>query len=233
MAIVLFGPLVIGARGTIGGTIFSANGGGPYARGWSKGSNPKSTLQTNQRGRFTSLAASWRDLTQAQRDNWIAYAADPAQELTNSLGVTYFASGFNWYIRINDHLELAGLSRRVVAPVLVRPVAPILDNAGTQLFITGGSADTRIRLDAASPNLAFRHLVVARVSFQGRSAFAAGFKFERIPVPDVNRRIFFQTEIEATFGTIALEQRMFVQVQTQDPNGQRGPIDSFFTDALV
>ncbi len=232
MALVKFGPTVVGARGTIAGTIFSANKGGPYARGWSKGANPQSTLQTDQRGRFTSLSAAWRDLTQVQRDDWIDYADDPAQELTNSLGESYFASGANWYLRINDHLEAAGEARRNDAPTLVRPVAPILDDADTFLFITDGSFSTRVRLLPGSPNLGFNHLIVARVTTQGRTAIAAGFKFQLFAIPDGFRRIFFQPEIEATWGTIVIDQRMFVQIQSQDSHGQRSPIDSTFTDAL-
>ncbi|KKM91775.1 hypothetical protein LCGC14_1225190 [marine sediment metagenome] len=231
MAIVKFGPTVVGARGTIAGTIFSANQAGPFARGWSRGSNPTSTLQSAQRGRFGALAAAWRDLTQVQRDDWIDYADDPAQELTNSLGETYFISGFNWSIKINDHLEAAGEARRVDAPTLVRPLAPILTDAGVELRTTAGGNDTRIRLDAASPNLGFNHVVIARITGEGRTAIAAGFKSQRIAVPDGTRRVFFQPQIESTFGTIALLQRMFVQVRTQDSHGQRSPLDATFADA--
>lgn len=230
MAIIRFGPTVIGARGTIAGTIFSANQGGPYARGWSKGANPESTLQTNQRGRFTALAAAWRDLTQLERDDWILYAADPAQELTNSLAETYFASGFNWYIRINDHLEAAGEARRDDAPTLVRPVAPIYGSF-VQLFTTGAASNTRIRLSGASPNPTFNHVVEARITGQGRTAIAAGFKFQIIAVPDAGLRIFFQNQIETTFGTIVLLQRMFCNTRSQDSQGQRSPLVTIAVDA--
>ncbi len=231
MAIVKFGPTVVGARGTIAGTTFSANKAGPYARGWSRGSDPTTTLQTSQRGRLGALAAAWRDLTQVQRDDWIDYADDPPQELTNSLGETYFASGFNWYVKINDQLEAAGEARRDDAPTLTRPLAPILFDAGVQLWTTGGAENTRIRLGSGSPNLGFNHVIIARITGQGRTAIAAGFKFELIDVPDGNRRIFFQTPIQQSFGTIALLQRMFVQVRTQDSHGQRSPLDATFADA--
>ncbi len=233
MATVKFGPTVIGLRGTIAGTTFSANGSGPYARAWSKGANPRSTPQSDQRGRLGSIAASWRDLTQVQRDDWIAYALLAAQDLVNSLGETYSASGFNWYVRINDHLELAGEARRVDAPTLTRPLAPIIEQPGTLLYKTGGSANTRVRITGASPNPAFNHYVTARITGEGRSAIAAGFKFQKIDVPDVNRRILFQSPLESSFGTIELLQRMFVDLQSQDSHGQRSPSDTFYTDALA
>ncbi len=231
MAIVKFGPTVVGARGTIAGTIFSANKGGPFTRGWSKGSNPTTDLQSDQRGRFGALAAAWRGLTQPQRDDWIDYADDPPQELTNSLGETYFISGFNWFVRINDHLEAAGEARRVDAPTLTRPLAPILAPAGDQLWITAGAQDTRVRTTGPSPDPTFNHVVFARITGQGRTAIAAGFVLQIIAVPNVDLRIFFQDEIEAAFGTIALLQRMFVQLRIQDAHGQRGPLDSDFADA--
>ncbi len=233
MATVKFGPTVVGLRGTIAGTTFSANKSGPYARVWSKGANPRSTPQSDQRGRLGSIAASWRDLTQVQRDDWIAYAIDPAQALINSLSETYFASGFNWYIRINDHLELASEARRVDAPTLTRPIAPIIEEVGTLLYKTGGSANTRVRLTVASPNLGFKHTVFARITGEGRSAIAAGYKFQTIGIPDCNRRILFQSPLETTFGTIALGQRMFVVLQSQDSHGQRSPSDTYSTDALA
>ena len=228
--IVKFGVMVVGARGTIGGATFSANKSGPYARAWSKGANPKSTLQSSQRGGLGDLAASWRDLTQVQRDDWITYAALPAQDLINSLGETYSISGFNWYVKINLALEAAGEARRVDAPTLTRPSAPIFD-AGVELFITSGSTDTRVRYDATTPDITFNHTVFARIAGQGRSALASNFAFQIIGVPNVARRIFFQDELEAAFGTIALGQRMFVHSSAQDSHGQRSPIDSTFVDA--
>ena len=230
MAIVKFGPTVVGARGTIAGTIFSANKGGPYARGWSKSANPASTLQQDQRGRLGARAAAWRNLTQPQRVDWDDYANDPPQELTNSLGETYFASGFNWYIRINDHLEAAGEAVRVDAPTLIRPSAPVIQFA--VLRITGGAGDSKIRFSAADPALGANHLIVARLfESQGRTTASLKHSFIRIAVPDVNRDVFFDFRLNVVFGTIALGQRIFYASQIQDAHGQRGPDDTITEDA--
>lgn len=231
MAIIKFGPTVVGARGTIAGTIFSANRGGPYARGWSRGSNPSSSLQLDQRSALAAQSAAWRDLTVAQQNDWIDYADDPPQELTNSLGETFFASGANWFVRINLHLVAAGEATRVDAPTLTRPLAPILDTA-TRLSTTAGSGNTRIQFTVVSPNLGFNHVIQARITGQGRTAIAAGFKFQIIDVPNVSRLIVFQTEIETTFGTIVLGQRMFVQARSQDSHGQRSPFVQGVEDAV-
>lgn len=231
MAIVKFGPVVVGARGTIAGTIFSANKGGPFARAWSKGANPSSALQTTQRGRLGSIASAWADLTQVQRDDWIAYAIDPAQELTNALGEDYFASGFNWYIKINQNLEAASEARRDLAPNLLASDPPIL-GAPQQLFVTGAAGNTNVRMSGVSPNIGFNHVVVARITGQGRTAIASGFVHQRIAVPDGGLRIFFQTEIESAFGTIALGLRMHFQIVIQNADGRRSQLVAAFTDAL-
>lgn len=230
MAIVKFGVPIVGARGAIGGIVFSANKAGPYARIWSKGSNPRTAAQSEQRGILTAFASNWRNLTQAQRDDWDDYADDPAQELTNSLGETYFASGFNWYVRINTHLELAGEADRDDAPTLTRPLAPIL-GTGVALWTTGAASNTRVVMTAGSPDLTKNHVVFCHVIGQGRNVWSSRFALMIIAVPDASRRVFFQTEIEATFGTIALGQRMFVEVSIQDAHGQRGPVDTAFADA--
>lgn len=232
MAIILFGPTVIGARGKIAGTIFSANKGGPFARAWSRGSNPNSALQSAHRGRLGSLAAAWRDLTTPQRADWDDYADDPAQELTNSLGVNYFASGFNWYIRINLNLEAAGAARRVDAPTLVRPLAPIFQF--TTLVITGGSPASLFLYTGASPNLGFFHTVFARLyNSHGRTTSSEKRTFILLAIPTPGRAILFQPEIETAFGTIALGQIAFYESRTQDPHGQRGPADTASAEAEV
>ena len=233
MAIIKFGPLVVDARGTIAGTIFSANKGGPFARAWSRSSNPASALQTAQRGRMGALAAAWRDLTQVQRDDWIDYADDPAQELTNPLGETYFASGFNWYVRINGHLEAAGAARRNDAPTLVRPIAPTIQSGLTFLRTTAGAGLSRVGFFVASPNIGFEHFVTTRITLQGSTAVASGFQFTIHAVPNASRLILYQDELETIYGTIVLGQREFIRVVTQDSQGQRSPLDSIFKDAVT
>lgn len=124
MAIIKLGPMVVGIRGTVGGITFSANLSGPNARAWSRGANPQSALQTDQRARLASLPAAWRSLSSAERAAWDTFAALPAQDLINSLGETYSISGFLWYTKINIRLLVAGRAIRVLVPTQSRPSAP-------------------------------------------------------------------------------------------------------------
>ena len=232
MAIIKFGPTVVGARGTIAGTIFSANKAGPYARDWSRGANPRTELQSDQRGRFSSLASAWRDLTQAERDDWIDYADDPPQELTNSLGETYFASGFNWYVRINDHLEQVGAARRDDAPTLTRPLAPII--GFSRLIFSAEPANSLINFTVGDPDLAALHLCAGLVvNSEGRTTASLRSTTFVIAVPNVGRNVAFKSELEAVFGTIVAGQRAFYVAQIQDAHGQRGPVDTETRDATA
>lgn len=232
MAIIKFGPIVVGARGTIAGTIFSANRGGPYARGWSRGANPQSTPQNEHRALLGDIASTWRDLTVAQQDDWDDYADDPPQELTNSLGETFFASGFNWFIRINLNLEAAGAARRVDAPTLVRPPAPIIQSAS--LRITTSIFQSTIQYTVADPDLSALHTSFARVfNSQGRTTSSGNRAFMLLAVPNIFRAIAFQPEIESAFGEILLGQRAFYSTRIQDAHGQRGPADTITVDAIA
>ncbi|GAH72082.1 unnamed protein product, partial [marine sediment metagenome] len=124
MATIKLGELVAGIRGTIGGTTYSLNKSGPFARRWSRGSNRRSTRQGVQRGSLAQFAAAWRDLDQAERDDWDTYAAHADQEKFNSLGESYYTSGFNWFVAINCQLASVGRAARDTFPPGARPTAP-------------------------------------------------------------------------------------------------------------
>lgn len=232
MVKIMFGPMVVGARGTAGGLIFTANKSGPYARSWSRGSNPRTSLQSDQRGTLTDFATNWRNLTQTQRDNWDTYAAATAQDLVNSLGETYSISGFNWYVRINTHLTLAAEADRDDAPTLTRPTAPVIEFV--QLIETGGASTTKVRYAVGDPDLAANHVIFAKLVYsQGILAIPSPMPLMVIDVPNVNRDIAFETELEATFGDVQLGSRVLLSSRIQDAHGQRGPADTDFADAEV
>jgi hypothetical protein len=73
-----------------------------------------------------------------QRFNWAVYAAGAAQAKTNSLGETYYASGFNWYVEINDARTRAGLAITASVPVNPAPAAPSQDS----VYIRGTPTNT-------------------------------------------------------------------------------------------
>lgn len=231
MAIIKFGVVVVGARGTIGGMTLSENLSGPFAKTWSKGPNPKSPLQSEQRGLLGTLASSWRALSQAQRDDWDDYAALPPQEKFNSLSLSYFVSGFNWYVAINQNLTAAGEAVRVDAPTLTRPTATIIESAFYDPL--PGPTLANIRYTIADPDLAANHVVWGLVvNSQGIKSIPDKMPFLRIAVPDGSRIISISLALRDLFGTGSLSQRLLLRSVIQDAHGQRGPEDTFIEDAV-
>lgn len=140
MGIVKFGTVVVGARGTIAGTIFSANKAGPYARGWARGSNPSTTLQGVARASVATFAALWRTLDLSVQSGWDLWAADPAQARSNALGETYYMSGYQAFVSINLCLAAVGRSYSSAVPTLAKPAAPVMEG----IVVSAGSSDDTI-----------------------------------------------------------------------------------------
>lgn len=223
MAIIIVGAPLSAIRGTIGGITYSANGSGPFAKAWARGPNPRTVPQNTQRNILSGFASAWRSLSPANKATWVAYAALPAQDLINSLGVTYSLSGFNWFIRINTHLTAAGAAQRDAAPTLTRPVAPIIQLL--VVTITGSPTASRIQYTVASPGLPEFHTVYIRLfNSIGRLQAAHNFSLLRVAIPNPSRNIGITSELLSTFGTIALGQKAFAETNVQDAHGQRGPV---------
>lgn len=128
MAIIKIGAPLTGIRGTIGGITYSANAAGPFAKQWARGSNPKTPKQSLERSYLAQMSSLWSDLSDPERASWRTFASDPAQELTNSLGVAYFASGFNWFVKCTIRLFRVGRSPLSAIPTQARPSAPAIDD---------------------------------------------------------------------------------------------------------
>jgi hypothetical protein len=161
MAIIKIGAPLSGIRGTVGGITFSENGSGPYAKQWARPINPVSPNQSTQRSNFAQVPALWAALTAGQKTAWDTFAALPAQELTNSLGETYYASGYNWFVKCNTRLIRMGLSTISATPTQARPAAPTIDDfrvcvAGSESDLcSGGSPSASSSNPGSGPEKAF------------------------------------------------------------------------------
>ncbi len=139
MAIIKIGPPLAGVRGTIGGIVFSENKSSTYAKIWTATSNPRTQKQTIERGYLGMMPHEWGALNDAQRADWRDFADDPAQELTNSLGDAYFASGFNWFCKCSIRLLRIGRTPLPDAPDQARPAAPTIDDF--RVCVAGAESD--------------------------------------------------------------------------------------------
>lgn len=100
MAIVKLGGGVATASGSIGGTTFSRNRGGPYIRTRAVPVNPGTTYQQTVRALVAELTSRWLNtLTAAQRAAWDTYAENV--ELPNPLGDPRNVGGLAMYVRSN------------------------------------------------------------------------------------------------------------------------------------
>ena len=127
MAIVQYGVIITEARGSVGGITFSANASGPFVKSKGIPSNPRTNKQTNQRSNIAAMSELWNALTAVQKTAWDTFAALPAQELFNSLGVGFFTSGFNWHAKVNVRLLRMGRATITAVPTQARPSSPSID----------------------------------------------------------------------------------------------------------
>lgn len=112
-----FGGLVVDGRGSVGGTTFSRNRYGAYARARITPVNPKTPRQSVIRAIVAAVTIRWLgSLSQAQRDAWAVFASNvPAK---NKLGEVINLSGFNQFSKSNIVADNAGLTSINDAPIV-------------------------------------------------------------------------------------------------------------------
>lgn len=109
-----FGAIVTDGRNKIGGHVASKNKAGNYLKTKSTPTNPNTSFQSSVRQNFGSLAQSWRGLTQAQRDSWIAGAKK--FPYTDIFGDSKILSGFSLYMQLNSNLNSVGAALLTTCP---------------------------------------------------------------------------------------------------------------------
>ena len=81
---------------------------------------PKQTIQQTN---FPMLVPFWRALDPATKLLWKNLGVTPPETDTNSLGLVYKLSGWQWYCRVNTRLNLISQAR-LDSPPIGGPVAP-------------------------------------------------------------------------------------------------------------
>lgn len=230
MAKVLFGGVVAGVRGTIGGVTYSANKSGPYARNWSRGSNVRSELQTGSRGSLGYRAQYWRGLDAADRADWDVWAADSEQELTDVFGEAYYISGFLWFVRINRWLDSVGRAVVETPPTSPATAAPTI----LTLVVSEGDVSSVITYDVTEFPSPFDCVIEMAI---GQSVGAAA-----MPAPPLllggwqvpgGTSLDISAEIEARFGQVQIGQRAFARVYRQTTEGYRSAAFGIQSDVVA
>lgn len=113
------GPMVGLLSRSQGNTTAARNRGGAYIRNRVVPVNPNTDKQTVQRELLASLSSSWRDLTQAEREAWIALGLQMTRR--DTLGQEYTLTGLQAYTSVNRNLILIGDDPTPTAPALDMP----------------------------------------------------------------------------------------------------------------
>ncbi len=213
---VKFGVIIVAARGTVGGMTLSANAAGPYAKPWSRSPNPRTLPQSVVRSFLGQLAISWRGLSAANRTAWNTFAALPAQDLIDSLGNTYSASGFNWYIRLGIHALMRG------AVPLTSPAGVMTPATVTILTFTVTTVPAFTVTYAGNPFAGFFFVVTMAKSFSdGLLSKEFDYKWTASSGVASPATKSFTAQGVAAFGTPQMGDRYYLRVFKEQTGGRR------------
>jgi hypothetical protein len=140
MALLTLGSVVTDIRKSIGGTTYSRNKGGAYARARVAPINRNTPAQSQVRANFASNAKLWSGtFTAAERTAWAAFAA--ANPLVNILGASIIVSGLAMAQKLNQ--VLAQIDQPVITtpppdlsvPALAAPLSITTDSTTGAIII--------------------------------------------------------------------------------------------------
>ncbi len=221
MAKVKLGTTVVGIRGTIAGVTYAKNSAGYYARGYAVGPSGRTDYQAYLSELTSYLVAQWPLLSESQRSAWTAYGQAEPQWRTNSLGLTYKASGINWFVGINLNLLLIERTLRLDAPTNPAPAAPPISSVS--LYETGSPSHSTLYYPSGS--------------WTGYDAviFASSRPGGQFVSPPTRRRPIYyrqnppadsldiQSHLESAFGRLVAGQQVWIWAALQTSQGRRGP----------
>jgi len=232
MAKVLFQAPVSGLRGKLGGSIYSANKSGPYLMARPAYIRQKSTAATVQQTTLTGEGKLWAALTPTQRLQWDTYAALAAQAQTDSLGATYYLSGWQWFVRVNLQLLKCWSYTNVVPPSWTPTVglAPLIFYFTTNS--TPGSDTRATFLNIYPPNVSLVFYGAVSNSVGRTVPVHSYVPFLYVPTGNASTESL-HAAWTAKFGTPVIGQRGFIKACIQNFWGRRGALLGTYADCLT
>lgn len=206
-----WGPIVAQGSGSIAGTTFSRNRGGPYARNRAIPTNPNSDAQQAIRGLFATVSQAWAALTGPQRAAWENWADQNL--ITDVLGDQIRMSGHQAHQKLNTRLAFIGSTVITVPPIEPAPtgLTSITQSGdigiGTFDLAFGASplgTDDKLWQRAAIINSAGVTYHTNALRFIGVSAAAETTPFDNL------------AQVTAKFGTPIVDQTLHMQVSVID-----------------
>lgn len=170
MALIKFGMMMSDARGKLGGQVFTKTRSGATVRTKVTPTNPQTAAQQNARAILGNLSASWRTLSEEQRNGWIS-AVDGFTR-TNIFGDTYNPSGKNLFVGLNSNLATVGKPVIETPPVPVELPSYVLESVA----ISGNTEEIELGFSGTIPNLHFSVVYQAsKPSSAGRNNFSGQY----------------------------------------------------------
>ncbi len=222
-----FGAIVVAGSGKIGGHVASRNRAGAYFRTKVTPVNPQTSAQNTVRNRLTTLSQAWRGLTTAQRAAWNAAVGDFAT--TDVFGDLKNPTGFNLYQRLNNNLDIIGVTAIDVPPVPSE--VDTVDIGALSVDIGTGDAMT-IETSGAVPT-GMKMMVWATPGVSpGKNFVKSEYRLVQVFDAAAASPHDIQSDYEAIFGEPAEGQKVFCKIQfVNSTTGQKSSGQS--TSAIV
>lgn len=224
MAIIKYAETVAGIRGTIGGITYSANKSGAYVKRWARTVNPRTYEQQIVRSQPALFKPYWDAMSDEDRAAWDAFAADPNELDYNSLGIQYWLTGWQWFVRANLRRASASLEITDTPPSGSAEIAPP-DLVLSATYITDGKIE--VSWDPAS--FVDGQVFVCFGSMmqgQNRSTSINNWRLLFTASADDGGPYECQADFEGWFGEPLENYRAFVNCYIQAQAGNRGPVQS-------
>ena len=205
------GPLIAAASGSVGGTVFSRNRGGPYTRNRAVPITSTTVEALAAKTRFSDASQDWQLLTAGQRLAWQEWAN--ANPFTNALGFPKILSGAQAYIGIAARMAAAG-DAPITAPPIISAPDPLLTlvqdgdiglgDVDVTFTATPLGANEKLWIKAAVTSSAGINYVRNLLRLVGQSAAAQTSPFDD------------QVQIETRLGTLVVGQTLHVEISVYD-----------------
>lgn len=232
MAKILLAAPLAGIRGSFGASVYSANQAGPYLKLKSARPRPLHPLISHQQSFISGCGTEWVNTGAANRALWIAWAALAPQAQTDSLGQTYYLSGFQWFIKINGWRRLTGRGIKTAPPTTAQPAAPSISTFTlSTLFGAPYSAQITYPAGTFGSGDMFIHAVVA--SGPGRAVPPRAFKPVYYRSTPGNSSQVFETAWRTAFGDPIIGQRGFIRVFHANSHTYLSPSTAILADVVT
>jgi hypothetical protein len=213
MAKTQLGAMLGQISGSIGGTTFSRNRYGTYARRRAHPTIVVSEAALAAKSRMAEVSRAWSGLTTDQQEAWKTWAAN--NPITDVLGERQVLSGNAAYIQVNNLLVYCGESQLSVPPVADPPPGLL----SVTLTANIGAGDFEVAF--TDTPLAAGNLLLVWVAVTDDESQEYVKNKLRLVAYSTTAKVSpwdIEAEVEARFGSLQVGQLVTVQLQVLDTN---------------